>query len=463
MIAAPPASVDVLVVGAGVAGLAAAERLLREGEERGRVPRVAVVEAAQEIGTGASSGLQGWFHSGALYATLANPDSMGQCIRSEQLLAGMVSGLKLSKPSRRWLGAKLTYVIDRSLADTVGATIAGLSGEAATDAPFCASREPYCTVRTRDRQLCTRSVLADLRDSIAGRGGSVLCGWTLAEWRDGHARFVPTCDAGPDADAETPATPMHISFGRMVITAGCEIGRFDARHTARFSRRTGIIVSVTPALEAPNLVRIAADKTKNISCILHERAAGTFSAVGDSTSLPADADEASCERVAHAIRDKIVDLLGERALVGRRLAWHACSKIEAVDTADGEPAFRPAVWSLDPDRRVVAAIPSKFSLFPLLAEHIVDEAIAHGWFDAVGEAGADREPARPLPAIAPTRSEAALGLSGAAAAGFLHGRVESRDAAAVSDEQAADPPIVHTTARLRARWSSADGSRSGIR
>ncbi|MEL7484162.1 MAG: FAD-dependent oxidoreductase [Planctomycetota bacterium] len=462
MIAAPPASVDVLVVGAGIAGLAAAERLLREGEKRGRVPRVAVIEAAQEIGTGASSGLQGWFHSGALYATLANPDSMRQCIRSEQLLAGMVSGLKLPAPRRRWLGDTLAYVIDRSLADTVGATIAGLSGEAATDAPFCASREPYCTVRTRDRQLCTRSVLADLRDSIAGRGGSVLCGWTLAEWRDGHAHFVPTCDGGPVADAEAPATPMHISFGRMVITAGCEIGRFDPRHTARFSRRTGIIVSVTPALEAPNLVRIAADKSKNISCIRHERAAGTFSAVGDSTSLPADADEASCERVAHAIRDKIVDLLGERALVGRRLAWHACSKIEALDTDDGEPAFRPAVWSLDTDRQVIAAIPSKFSLFPLLAEHIADEANTHRWFEGSCERPIPQEQAPSIPVVAPTRSEVSLGLSEGMTTAFLHGRIANAGSDSGSTEQGIEPPIVHTPTRLRQRWMQVDENHRSV-
>src|SRR3954470_11471538 len=61
---------DVVVVGGGIAGVAIAERVAREAARQGRSVRVLVVEAGAELGGGASSKLEGWFHSGALYSML---------------------------------------------------------------------------------------------------------------------------------------------------------------------------------------------------------------------------------------------------------------------------------------------------------------------------------------------------------------------------------------------------------
>ncbi|MEO0855138.1 MAG: hypothetical protein AAFY15_16775, partial [Cyanobacteria bacterium J06648_11] len=155
--------------------------------------------------------------------------------------------------------------------------------------------------------------------------------------------------------------------------------------------------------------------------------------------------------------------LGERALVGRRLAWHACSKIEALDTDDGEPAFRPAVWSLDTDRQVIAAIPSKFSLFPLLAEHIADEANTHRWFEGSCERPIPQEQAPRIPVVAPTRSEVSLDLSEGMTTAFLHGRIANAGSDSGSTEQGIEPPIVHTPARLRQRWVQADENHRSVR
>lgn len=64
---------DVVVVGGGVAGLAIAERLAREARRQDRQITIVLAEEGARIGGGASSGLEGWFHAGGLYAK--NDDS----------------------------------------------------------------------------------------------------------------------------------------------------------------------------------------------------------------------------------------------------------------------------------------------------------------------------------------------------------------------------------------------------
>jgi hypothetical protein len=63
---------DVVVVGGGVAGLAITERLAREATRQGRKITILLVEQQQQLGTGASGGLEGWYHAGALYSKLSN-------------------------------------------------------------------------------------------------------------------------------------------------------------------------------------------------------------------------------------------------------------------------------------------------------------------------------------------------------------------------------------------------------
>src|SRR4249919_3299872 len=67
---------DVVVVGAGIAGVSIAERIAREAARQGRLIRVLVVEAGNELGGGASSKLEGWFHSGALYSMLDSTSTL---------------------------------------------------------------------------------------------------------------------------------------------------------------------------------------------------------------------------------------------------------------------------------------------------------------------------------------------------------------------------------------------------
>lgn len=61
---------DVAIVGGGIAGLSIAERLGREAKRQGKRIRVLLIEQHEQLGMGASGGLEGWYHTGALYAKL---------------------------------------------------------------------------------------------------------------------------------------------------------------------------------------------------------------------------------------------------------------------------------------------------------------------------------------------------------------------------------------------------------
>ena len=59
---------DVVIVGGGIAGLAIAERLAREANRQGTRIKILLVEQQAKLGMGASGGLEGWYHAGALYS-----------------------------------------------------------------------------------------------------------------------------------------------------------------------------------------------------------------------------------------------------------------------------------------------------------------------------------------------------------------------------------------------------------
>src|SRR5262249_45566640 len=59
---------DVVVVGGGVAGLAIAERVAREATRQGKIISILLVEKEERLGDGASGGLEGGYHAGALYS-----------------------------------------------------------------------------------------------------------------------------------------------------------------------------------------------------------------------------------------------------------------------------------------------------------------------------------------------------------------------------------------------------------
>ena len=68
---------DVVIIGGGIAGIAIAEFLSRLTDLK-----ILVLEKAEQLGMGASGHLEGWYHTGALYAGLQDPQTLLNCINS---------------------------------------------------------------------------------------------------------------------------------------------------------------------------------------------------------------------------------------------------------------------------------------------------------------------------------------------------------------------------------------------
>lgn len=68
---------DVVIIGGGIAGIAIAELLSRLTDLR-----ILVLERAPQLGTGSSGRLEGWYHTGALYAGLQDPQMFLNCVRA---------------------------------------------------------------------------------------------------------------------------------------------------------------------------------------------------------------------------------------------------------------------------------------------------------------------------------------------------------------------------------------------
>lgn len=73
---------NVLIIGAGITGLAIAERLSREAKRWGRSLQICLLEREQRLGSISSSGLEGWYHTGALYSKADNPQTFANCLNA---------------------------------------------------------------------------------------------------------------------------------------------------------------------------------------------------------------------------------------------------------------------------------------------------------------------------------------------------------------------------------------------
>ncbi len=77
---------DVVIIGGGIAGLAIAELLSRRSQLS-----IKVVDAAPQLGMGASGKLEGWFHTGALYAQADDAQTFVNCVNGIEDLITLYS------------------------------------------------------------------------------------------------------------------------------------------------------------------------------------------------------------------------------------------------------------------------------------------------------------------------------------------------------------------------------------
>jgi len=397
---ASPRQCDLLIIGAGIAGVAIAERVAREAAERAKRLRVFVVDEAEQIGAGASRGLQGWFHSGALYARLRQEESFRQCALSRQLLRARYSAAM----RHEWFAEPIEYYIDDDPHPDWGPQACKIARHARETAgtvrahPNSLRIPGYSHAPSGDRAMRTQRILFDLAERASQHGVDFLLGRRARD--DGDGCVTLSC----------PRETVEVRPAFTIWTAGC---RTPNAQTFGLHRRSGVVLGVYPALDVPNMACIARNDDLNISHIAHscsDANDGAYSALGNSVSLPASPSRELCEHTAQTILARARALFGVDTFTNRRVGWHTSTKIEARSIDGTEPLFGPVIHELSGN--AVAVIPSKFSLFPLTAENVVLDLAARRFFAGL-EDGASSSVGNPRElVVAPALAEQVLGIAG---------------------------------------------------
>ncbi|MEM7623148.1 MAG: FAD-dependent oxidoreductase [Planctomycetota bacterium] len=385
---------DVIVIGAGIAGVAIAERLARCASECGRRLRLLVVDGAPSVGAGASRGLQGWYHSGALYGRLESAVSRVTCPDSMRLLE------RHYKPSSDWFGESIDFLVDGTNDPAWDRVNRALRSSAS--GPIIELADGGYRMPTPDLAMRTDAILRDLSASAAVRG----------------VEFALQCTARGDGDGRTVVTDR--SGERRTLSAQLTIftvGHHLAEHVRELDLRSGVVVSVAPALDCPSVVRIARDPAANVSHIrLRSLRGASFSAIVDSTVLPIDVSRDDERRAAVRTLEKAVLQFSRDLFSSRRVAWHVSQKADPVAEGRDGRVFSPRLFTLGAG--MIGLIPSKFSLFPMVGEMVMSHIAADG---LIGRRSRGESEPRPIPPVAPMLASELLGLEKSA----VH---ETRDA-----------------------------------
>lgn len=179
-----PLQCDVLIIGAGIAGVSIAELVSREARRRNKGIKVLVVDRASELDSGASSGLQGWFHTGALYTRLDSDESYLNCVKSHEVLKREYANASdfahhsncnihaLYECDHAWLGDSIRFVIDHSDHPEWTKHIHQMTDRlldlgASRNSFLQSDNGQYTTLLAPDRSLRTQAIVSDLAESAA--------------------------------------------------------------------------------------------------------------------------------------------------------------------------------------------------------------------------------------------------------------------------------------------------------
>lgn len=231
---APGTRCDVLVVGAGITGLATADALVRRGLD------VLVVEARDVGGvstsrtTGKVSLLQGSTLSGIRRA--AGPEAVRGYLEANRVGMGWWLETVGEGPALQRRDA-LTYAItdrgkERMLAEWEASTEAGLPVEAVGAEAMEYAVRPLAVMRLRDQlQAHPLLAMAGLVDQVRASGGRVVEGVRVTGLRAGTPHEVRT-DHGP-----VLATHVVLATGTPVLDRGLQFGRLEPQRSYALSYR----------------------------------------------------------------------------------------------------------------------------------------------------------------------------------------------------------------------------------
>ena len=381
---------DVLVVGGGIAGIATAERIAREAARREKRIRLILCEAESHLGSGASAGLEGWYHSGSLYAHAPDLSFTRGCMQG---LADLLKHYAFDQSFTRrtqcnaqpfeihsrtptfnlsragWFRRPVDLLLPKSQPAEVSDRIRGAIGGLYFGYPWLneqgSIQEPAAPAPAVDRDgfddmlresghadtlLATQQRLANLRRETVGPAVDVEC--------------LPSLDMSMDTQLILSDLASHASGLGVEIRAGSRLTSWDGR-TAGFvdsrgksititpkqcifatgaapiggvtapdfgpravlKRWTSVMVTVTPALSPSCFVLLSNDRRLAFNHFCHTGANGDYSIIADANAAEGDLSQASIRAIADRIREKARIWFGDH-IKRRSTRHHSCSKIE---------------------------------------------------------------------------------------------------------------------------------------
>lgn len=386
---------DILIVGGGIAGIAIAERLAREACRQGKKADIVLIERDPQLAMRASSGLEGWFHTGSLYAKIQDGHSFITCLKSLEDMTNWYandrlfprrdscaieytsgSGIRVvpcldqSEQQDQWFEAPINFVIKSAPESVQWAQATQCvhhrlhhvfqsqswvnANSSLCQMPLIDFDEPTIEFtkevqetkeqefQSADVTMNSRRVLQHLVESASGFGVEFLVNHTaLLSSQSTHGEH---CVA-----ALNSATNERVAFRatQVVYTIGDQTVSRDVAGV-RFDRIDSVMITRQPSMCQENTVVMCENHGDDINHVYHPDPTGGYSILADSNSLKlCDGQAESLPDVqlaaARAIYDKARAHFGE--VVGDYSDWNmiSCIKTEVLSHRDS-PRFYSYWW-----------------------------------------------------------------------------------------------------------------------
>lgn len=382
-------SCDILIVGGGIAGIAIAERLAREAHRQGKLIDIVLIERNPQLAMRASSGLEGWFHTGSLYAKIRDGHSFLTCLKSLEDMTNWYandslflhhqactiehdsgSGIRVvpdteighTDSSAGWFESPIRFEIQPENGsqdwDQTSQMIQSRLNRVfhaqswAGDSSWACRMPDICLDTTLDESIkCeqaftsadvtmnTTLILQHLTESAARFGVEFLVNHSalLMTEPDASEKKIVAVDSVLNERIEFRATQVIYALGDQSYSSTVS--------GLAFHRIESVMITRQPEISTESSVVLCADSDDNINHVYHPGPDHGYSILADSNSIQLDEGQAESsledkERVARDVYRKAKEQFG--ACVGEYSDWNIVSCVKTEVQAEDES---PRVYS----------------------------------------------------------------------------------------------------------------------
>ncbi len=391
---------DILVVGGGIAGVAIAERLAREASRQGKEVDIVLIERDPQLAMRASSGLEGWFHTGSLYTKINDGQSFTTCLKSLEDMTNWYaldnmffhrnacaieyntgSGIRILpclelesskvesyiETSKSWFELPINFVVQSANDSREWARTTRMIQERmkrvynqqswvsensmACQMPTvdvsvpsldeCMNQESRLHMRSADVTMNTGLILRHLADSAARFGVEFLVNHT--------AILAPhSKDTENHLVAYNSVAKEHVAIrANQIIYALGDQSFSVLDEDLQVNRIQSVMITRQPAIRTENTVVLSEDRADDINHVCHPSSTGGYSILADSNSikLGIGETESSAETQSEATRaifDKAKEQFGD--VVGDYSSWSMISCVKTEVQPDSNSSRVYSYW-----------------------------------------------------------------------------------------------------------------------